>query len=144
MAGIVPDANVVAKWFLGDEDLVAQAIAVRDALRDGGLEGIAPDHLLYEVGQTLVKAIRRDRLASERIVPALEALTDFGLELVRFDGLRDTSVSLALELGVSLYDAAYVAVSEGRAATFVTADRRLYETASAAGYDVVWLGDIPA
>ena len=143
MAGIVPDANVVAKWFLGDEDLATHAIAVRDALRDGALEGVAPDHLPYEVGQTLVKAIRRGRLDSERIVPALEALSDFGLELVRFDHLRDASVSLALELGVSLYDAAYLAVSEGRAAPLITADRRLFETASAAGHDVVWLGDVP-
>ena len=49
---------------------------------------------------------------------------------------------VALDLGLGVYDSAYLVLSRVTGQSLVTADRRQYEVGIAAGYDVVWLGDL--
>jgi predicted nucleic acid-binding protein len=140
---IVPDASVVVKWFLGDEDDVDQALAIRGAIATDRLRAIAPSSLPWEFAQALIRASRRGRLDETRIEASVRALGDFGIDLLVSWRLEGVSAALALQLGVSIYDAGYLAAARESGATLVTADRRQLEAASKAAVEVAWLGDVP-
>lgn len=58
-------------------------------------------------------------------------------------GRSRRAVRTAIAVGVSAYDAQYLALAARTRQALVTADRRLYERGTAAGFDLVWLGDLP-
>jgi len=140
---IVPDASVVVKWFLGDEDDVDRALAIRQAITADRLRAIAPSSLPWEFAQALIRASRRGRLDETRIEGAVRALRDFGIDLLAPWRLEGVSTALALRLGVSIYDAGYLAAARESGATLVTADQRQRDAAPKAAVEVAWLGDVP-
>ena len=111
----VIDASVAVKWFLTEPGSV-EARALRDAhQREAFL--IAPDLILAETLNTL-------RYKGSDLRLALEALMSEQLRLVRLDiRLLDAACALALEHGLSIYDALYAAVAARYGAVLVTADR---------------------
>ena len=140
---IVPDASVVVKWFLGDEDDVDRALAIRGAILAERLRALAPSSLPWEFAQALIRASRRGRLDETRIEGAIGALGDFGIDLLAPWRLEGVSAALALRLGVSIYDAGYLAAARESGATLVTADQRQRDAAPKAAVEVAWLGDVP-
>ena len=141
---MILDASVMAKWFLADETLVREALAVRSAAVNGDLQLAAPSILWSEAIQALVRAQRRGRVTS----PEARALVDI-IETSRplitvVDVGLSASVRIALDVGVSAYDAQYLACAAQLQRTVLTADRGLCERGLAAGFDVAWLGDMPA
>jgi predicted nucleic acid-binding protein len=118
---VVPDASVILKWVLDDEDELFTA-AARDLLersfRDD-LNLFVPQLWLYEVGNVL-----------SRKQPAEAANLLFALRQLRMTEIRldATAVERTCELtgsfGVSFYDASYLAVAERQKAVLVTADAR--------------------
>ena len=140
---IVLDASVVAKWYLADEPDRPQALRVLELIATEEVEPASGPRLALEVGQALVRAIRRGRFAADAIRAALSALDDID---IRGDDRTDTPVEaaeVALQAGLSVYDASYLVVASRLRAPLVTADRRLYDAGLAAGYNVAWLGDLP-
>ena len=104
----VVDANIVLKLYLTEPDSDAAQEVVD---RAGPLA--APDHILGEVGEVLVRrlhggAIDRRQLDAARIdLPRR-------LFLVPLEELFDQAFELALPTDVSFYDALYVAASASR------------------------------
>lgn len=140
---MILDASVLVKWFLADEPLVVEAIAVRDAAARDEVGLTAPSVVWSEAGQALVRAHRRGRIASLDV----EALVDI-MEMSRslitlLEVPLNTSVRLALRTGVGASDAQYLACSQRLQQTVLTADRGMLERGRAAGFDVSWLGDLP-
>lgn len=127
---VVPDASVLLKWVLRapDEPDTEKALALREATISGAVTMVVPRLWLYEVGNTLT---RRFPAQAEAL---LEALLDFGLIEARRSPrwLRQT-VSLAMEYGVTFYDAAYHATALVCGGVFVTADERYVRRAASAG-----------
>ena len=76
-------------------------------------------------------------------MPALDALADVAIGAP--DPLPTPSevASAALSAGISACDASCLVAAARAGAPLLTADRRLCEAGRAAGYDVVWLGDLP-
>ena len=143
MTGIVIDASVVGKWFLGDEDDADRALGLRARLIDGDLEGFAPPHLPLEIAGALVRSVRRGRFGAEGVAPSLAALESFSLEVADLHGLAWSAAEVGLAIGVHPYDAAYLVVARARRVPLVTADEPLYEAGLRAGFDVVFLRDLP-
>lgn len=143
LASIVVDSNVVLKWFLADEAGREQAIRLRDAIVSGELGPVAPSHLPLELAAGLVRAARRGRQTTEAVLPALDALARMEFELVDVASVTTQAAALALSLGLSVYDAAYLVVGADVGAPLVTADAAVYQAASRGGHDVVWLADLP-
>src|SRR3970040_1722434 len=106
---IVPDASVVVKWFLGDEDDVDRALAIRGAILAERLRALAPSSLPWEFAQALIRASRRGRLDETRIEGAIGALGDFGIDLLAPWRLGGGSAAPALRLGGSLHATGYPA-----------------------------------
>jgi predicted nucleic acid-binding protein len=144
VAAIVLDASVCLKWFLPDEGDRAQALALREAIVQGEVQPVAPSHLPLEIAAGLTQAVRRGRSIESDILPALAAFDQMEFDLREVAGLTARATSIALPLGVTPYDAAYVAAAEQNDAPLITADDPLQRAASAAGHNVILLRDLPA
>ena len=122
---IVVDASVVLKWLMPQESLAEGALAIRQGHIDGRQPCACPELLLYEVANALITKSR---------VPFEEAIAGIALvlndELLRYpfeDSDYVAALRMAREQGLSLYDAAYVALAKQLGCQFVTADRQLYQ-----------------
>jgi len=144
LAAIVLDANVVLKWFLADEEGREQAGRLRDSVVDGDFQPFAPSHLPLELAAGLIRAARRGRLANDVVLPALDAFAQMQFELVDVASITTEASAMALSLGLSVYDAAYLVVGMHVGAPVVTADATVHRISSDAGHDVVLLAELPA
>lgn len=134
---------MVLKWRLDDEVLVDSALAIRrDFVEEGRTELMAPALLLYEVANGLLMAARRRRITLEQAEASLSDFAEMGILLVAPP--PSTMVRLAVELGLTAYDAAYLALAQAQGCPLWTADRDLFEAASPRLPWVRWLGDYPA
>ena len=122
---IVVDASVVMKWLMPRESHAESAFAIRQGHIEGREPCACPELLLYEVADALITKSR---------LPVEEALAGLALmlndELVRYpleEADPDVAMRVARERGLSLYDAAYVALAKQLGCTLVTADRQLYQ-----------------
>ena len=117
------------KWQLDDEGDVAQALALRrDALVARTVELHAPVLLAYELTNAIRTTERRMRLDAATAEDALALLLEAGIELHQPD--PQAALRLARELGISGYDAAYVALAAELGADCWSADERLVRAAS--------------
>jgi predicted nucleic acid-binding protein len=141
---LILDASVIVRWFLRDEPNAEQAATLRGPVLAGRDQAIVPSVCWMEVGHALARAVRRGRLPDVAVEPVMEALAEL-LELVRGVEVDPVlSLRVALELGLGAYDSAYLVLSRTTGQSLITADRRQYEVGMAAGYDVVWHGDVTA
>ena len=143
MAAVVLDASVVLKWFLADEEDRDHAIGLRDAIVRGDLDPFAPSYLALEVAAGLVRASRRGRVDPDVVLPSLDALSQMGIGIEDIASVASSAASIALNLGLSVYDAAYLAVAAKVDAALVTADVNVHRVAAEAGHDVVLLTELP-
>jgi len=132
---LVVDASVVVKWF-NVEEWTERALALRDDLIEGVVELLAPDHLIYEVGNALWK---NRQLSPEDCASGVLSLLEVGIkfEPPSRDMLREAA-ALARRLGITFYDSLYVALSEITDAPLVTADEKQGRAAESVT-KVVWL-----
>ena len=136
---VVVDASVALKWALDDEEEVDCAIALRDDGIRGRFQMLAPSLWLYEVVNGLVVAVARERLPKAVAARALGHLLEVGVRLV--DPEAEECFKQATRLGLSGYDAAYLALAEAVKGEAWTGDRRLYERARRRAARVRWIGD---
>ena len=124
------DASVVLAWLLGEprpawvDETIAAARAERHTL-------VAPSLIWMEIGNRFT----RTRGVQEEF--ALEAMIRaevLGVECVELDRpIRLRALQLAHERGLSMYDAAYLAVAEATRTPLLTLDQRLERAAQAMG-----------
>jgi predicted nucleic acid-binding protein len=139
---MILDASVATKWFLPDEDMTLEALAVRDAMIAERIRLAAPPAIWTEVASGVVGATRRRRLdASDALALSDQArLVSRLIDAVVVDMLE--IVRTAMTVGIGAYDAAYLAAAQQQATAVMTADKGMLERGRAHGYDVVWLGDV--
>lgn len=133
---IVVDASVTLKWVFDDEEAVEEAVALRDDAIEGIRQMVAPSLWLYEVTNGLVTGVRRARLDARVGVRILEQLLAVGVRLV--DPEPVTVFRLAVQHGLSAYDAAYASLARALRAPMWSGDRRLCD---AVGDPVRWIGE---
>jgi len=142
-ARMIIDASVVAAAFLPDEAWSQQALAMIDGVLLEQTESAVPSICWVEVAHSLVRASRRGRLDVRILEVAEEGLAGLIAHVPTRDVDAVSSMSVALDLGLGVYDSSYLVLSRSAAQPLVTVDRRLWEVATKAGYDVVWLGAAP-
>ena len=132
---LVVDSSVVVKWFLSEgESGVDEALALLDRHRRGDVVLAAPDLLLYEVSS----AMDRRGVSPARQLDVASALFKMNLELERLSELHRDAVSLSVEHGVSVYDAAFAALARRIGGRLVSADQKLVASGAC---DAVRLGE---
>jgi excisionase family DNA binding protein len=140
---VVLDASVAVRWILADEPDAARARSLRDALERDRAEVTVPLNFPMEFASALVSATRNGRLQDDGLLTALNSVADVTVDSPDARVFAGTAVAVALETGLRVADAAYLALARRARAVLVTADRELYEAALRAGDAVAWLGDFP-
>ncbi len=127
-AKIVVDSSVLIKWVKArDEDLVKEARRLLGEIERHPLEVHVPALLLYEVGNVL---LMKTDLAPEDLGAALDQLDALPLIVAPpAPPLLRRAGRLGRQLGLTFYDAAFVALAVELDCLFVTADKRLWERA---------------
>ena len=123
----VVDASIVAKWVLRGEPYLVNSVKLKDDYTSGRVELSSLSLVVEEVANAFCRAVKQGRMAESDAKEALEALDDLGVELHDVSwSLVARVLSVACELGLTIYDASYVVLAEEMKATLVTADDTLY------------------
>jgi len=136
---ICVDASVAAKWFLRHEPGAEHAAVLLERFAEGTICLVAPELLIYELGNVLSRAARYHQVPAATALALAAEVERLGLTLVRASGEMRSVLAFSLRLGISHYDAAYLAAAESAGATLVTFDAQLRAAAAAAGLD--WVAD---
>ena len=121
---IVLDASVALAWCFDDEQSPF-ADRVADMLRSD--TATVPAIWSFEVGNALISAQRRGRLRPDERPRLLELLTALPIEVDQ-STLRQVLgpvTAIADDLGLSVYDAAYVELAKRLGLPLATLDRRI-------------------
>ena len=102
-----------------------------------------PDLFYIECVNILWKYVRRFGYSPEAARQDVADLVRLSLLAVSTADLAEDALALALEHGITAYDAAYVALAQRLSLPLVTADESLVRRLDGAGLDVRWLGDWP-
>lgn len=125
----VVDASIVGRWFLPDEDYVAEALALQSAFARGGCSWQPPRLVVHELASAMSKSVHRtDRPRRPGMAEAWQAVERFqalGLELVPNGLIMPAAFGIANLYNCTYYDALYLAVALRLNAPFFHADARL-------------------
>lgn len=121
------DASVLGRWLLAEGDAAVRVETLLTAFEAGEVDLCAPDLLVSQVGNLLVTAVRGGRLDPVDALEALEAFCGLGLRWIDARQCAAEALLTARTLGLSFYDALYVAVAEAEGCALLTADTRLAE-----------------
>ena len=118
------DASVCAKWYL-DEEYSDRARLLRDEFVKGQIAITVPSLLFYET----LNALRYSRAFDEKELPVVaDSLSKYGFEVWEPRGkVYREAARLSLAQDITVYDAAYVALSEHLRALFYTVDKKLLD-----------------
>ena len=142
-AGYVVDASVALKWYLRDEEHVAEADRICSGYLAGQVDVIAPYYIRYEVASGLDMARVQGRLAADAVPRELANFLVLGVaQDPDGDELIMQSVRRAEAYGITSYDALYLALAEQLGLAFVTADRRLYQRIREHVPYARWIGNV--
>lgn len=121
MSRVVTDASIAPKWFIAEvHSQQARTLAF------GPHELLVPELFPSEFANYLVKAVRRNEFQPFEAQQVFQITMD-RVVVTAAVPLAPRALELAITLGVSAYDATYVALAETSGCPLVTADRRLYD-----------------
>ena len=131
----VLDASVVLAWLLPDEKNAAADRIIRRVAEDRVL---APSLLLLEVGNALLQAQRRGRIAAairQELIGSFTTLPIL-LEPISADSMLRAG-GIAADHALSLYDGCYLELAVARGCSLATFGEGLAKASGAAGVSVI-------
>lgn len=127
VADAVFDASVFLRSAMAGDAGAGRWLAAAEL---GEIRAHAPDLVYVEAANGLRNYVRA-RLASRADASdALASIVSFPLRVEPIVALVEPALAIALEHGLSAYDATYLALAEATGATLVTADRVLADAAT--------------
>ena len=124
MSVFVVDASVVIKWFVPE----VNSEAARRWL-DTSHDYLAPDLVFPEAGNAIWKKVRRGELAVDDARRLARDISGAAIEAIPMRGLLPDAQALALNTGMTVYDAMYLALAIRLETQAITADARLLQVA---------------
>ena len=132
MTALVLDASAALAWLLPSQATMA---ADRLLARADEYDFIAPDVFRWEVANVLMVKARGHSLAADEAFGQLDAL-EIVFDQPLAEGEVRQLVDVAIANGLSLFDAAYLALAIERDAALASRDGPLLAAGIAAGVDV--------
>jgi len=127
-AKIVVDTSVFIKWFKRrGEDLLREARSLLREIETRAVEVHVPALLLYEVGNILLFKTRLGPTALDDAIEQMEALPF--VVAPPATPLLKQAARLGRELGLTFYDASFLALAVELDCSLVTADRSFFDRA---------------
>ncbi len=125
-----PCSDRARQWYGGLDDRLAESATL--------------DLFDVECANALWKRVRREQWPLEAAEQALSRVLNLPVRRVAAAEFVNDALRLAVTLGLSVYDACYLALALASGLPLVTADRRLAQGARTAGCDVLCFTDEPA
>ncbi len=128
----VIDSSILVKYFSREEGW--------QEARRYIVEGfITIDLALKEVLSALVKKVRRGEMDVSIAEKLAKSIVEGRLPIVPQDDLLQDAFNIALEHGISIYDALFIALAKRRELELVTSDERQAKIAKKMGIPVVYV-----
>lgn len=136
MSDLVLDASLALQWFLTDEADRKYGLSVLASL--SSKRAVVPTLWFYEVGNGLLMACRRKRIAFDQIRGFLTRLMALPIEAARQNPTEILELPVVAEKhNLTNYDAAYLALAMRFRLPLATTDADLRRAAAAAGVAMV-------
>jgi len=123
---LVIDASVVIKAYV-PEILSDKAEEVMLRVADGELVLLAPDLLYPETGNILWKKRRLHELTLAEVDEIVDAISALPIKIEASRPVMPLAVTIAMQSGITVYDAMYVAVARIYETRMITADKKLVD-----------------
>ena len=121
---VVLDTSLVIKWF-SEEEYTEQALKIRSRHVDNRISVFVPDLLVYELSNALRYNPDYD---VDDVKKAVSTVFDMEFEIVTpSESLIESSVEIAHENDLTVYDSTYLALSKALRTEVITADDELSE-----------------
>jgi len=135
----VVDASVAIQWFIPETHSHAAGRLQRSIPRLH-----APNFFVLEVGNTVIKKIRRKELTQEEGDFILKELRQVPIQRHTDERLFPLAYSLALQTHCSLYDCLYLALANVIEGKMVTADLKFYSALADGPHSqhLLWVEDL--
>ena len=118
----VVDASIIVKWFSRFEQDVENSEKLLNSHIEGASMLVSSSLVLYEV----CNALRfNPNFGEQDVSRAVTNLLKLELELVDFSEVFGPAIELAFSHDITIYDAAYIAVSRTHHIPLITADYKL-------------------
>ncbi len=135
MSDFVLDASLALQWFLEDEADRKYSLAVLASLSEK--HALVPMLWFYEVGNGLLMAYRRKRIALDQIDGFLMRLKALPIQAAQQTPAEILDLpALAQVRGLTNYDAAYLAVAKRFGVPLATTDKDLRNAAAFVGVSI--------
>jgi len=133
---LVLDGSITVSWFVSDETS-SSSLSILDLAASGG--AAVPDLWRIEVGNALLMAERRGRIAPSARIRAIAALGELQIDVDRetYDRAWAGIFSLAERFRLTLYDAAYLDLASRTRLPLASLDRELRKAAVSLGVAVL-------
>jgi len=137
---VVIDASVAIKWYV-QETLSAEALRFLDAR----FELIVPDLLWSEFGNILCKKVLRADLTAKAAQQIAGELRHVPLRTEPVALFLEDALDIAVRIGRTVHDSAYLALADRSACRCVTADEKLYNSVQGdrIAQRLLWIGNAP-
>lgn len=129
----VADTSAIVRLFVPDGPLHPEIEAAMNRAMHGSDVVLAPDLMLAESANVLLRKQRRGELSSEEAKTIIKAIASLPVRIEPHAPLLVAAASMADAHNLTVYDALYLALSERHGARLMTHDDRLDHVAKTLG-----------
>jgi predicted nucleic acid-binding protein len=141
----VIDASVAVKWFVEDEDLIAEARALRANSLVAGHRLVGPPLLFAEATNAIYQRFRRKDISDRDVDRIVAALWIQQIEVLAPADLTQRAYRFVRQHRLAnVYDSHYVVLAQELGTEFWTGDERIFNSVHTVAPWVRWLGDYAA
>jgi len=129
----VVDTSAVLRLFIPDGPIPDGLEKFFRGVETGSNIAIAPELLMVEATNVVIKKQRRNELSLDEAKALISLLKQMPIRYFSHHSLFSSTHQIALETGLSAYDALFLALAQERGATLFTADNKLQSEAEKRG-----------
>lgn len=135
----VLDSSVIFKWFYSENESGTETARILyEKAVSKNFHILSPDLLIYE----LINVFRfRTNIAANLLEDIIREIFDVLIFLKLEYKSYISAYNISKRMNSSVYDSIYIAMSEKYKAPFITADKKLYESAKNLNFNVLFLDD---
>lgn len=129
----VIDTSALIRLFIPDGPVLTDAEAALNSASRGGSLVLAPQLLLAEAANVLLRKEKRGELRAAEVDAILSDVKELPIRLSDHETIVSPACELARAHGLTVYDALYLALAERSGARLLTCDDKLDKVAGTIG-----------